>query len=112
MKPGSNVNTPCSLVRLEMSSTSGPMVPGLAFSRVVFPVARFLSSYFVLMRFPDGDGVWFLLHFAPFHGCTSESRERVLGARSYARGARLGSAGPTMGGRNAVGLSPLGRSWV
>src|ERR1700722_7543241 len=55
MKPGSKVNTPCSLVRLEMSSASGPMVPDTAFSRLVFPVARFLSSYFVLMSFSDGD---------------------------------------------------------
>jgi hypothetical protein len=37
-----------------MSSASGPMVPETAFSAVVFPVARFLSSYFVLMRFPTG----------------------------------------------------------
>src|SRR5580704_8894326 len=50
MKPGSNVNTPCSLVRFEMSSTSGPIVPEMAFSRLVFPVVRFLSSYFVLIR--------------------------------------------------------------
>src|SRR5580704_10362184 len=56
MKPGSKVNTPCSLVRLDMSSASGPMVPVMAFSGLVFPVARFLSSYFVLMRYYDGDG--------------------------------------------------------
>src|ERR1700716_1746111 len=54
MKPGSKVNTPCSLVRLEMSSASGPMVPVMAFITLVFPVARFLSSYFVLMRYSDG----------------------------------------------------------
>src|SRR5260370_33650938 len=57
MKPGSKVNTPCSLIRLEISSASGPMVPVMAFIRLVFPVARFLSSYFVLMRYSDGDGV-------------------------------------------------------
>src|SRR4030088_798329 len=56
MKPGSKVNTPCSLIRLEMSSASGPMVPVMAFITLVFPVARFLSSYFVLMRYSDGDG--------------------------------------------------------
>ena len=33
-----------------MSSTSGPMVPDSAVSSLVLPVARFLSSYFVLMR--------------------------------------------------------------
>src|ERR1700730_421462 len=56
MKPGSKVNTPCSLIRLEMSSASGPMVPVMAFITLVFPLARFLSSYFVLMRYSDGDG--------------------------------------------------------
>src|SRR4030088_3546307 len=54
MKPGSKVNTPCSLIRLEMSSASGPMDPVMAFITLVFPVARFLSSYFVLMRYSDG----------------------------------------------------------
>src|ERR1700691_5327613 len=83
MKPGSKVNTPCSLVRLDMSSDSGPMVPETAFSGVVFPVARFLSSYFVLMRFPDG---WSALGSAALHGRTSESREHALGrARRRAR---------------------------
>src|SRR5260370_42703745 len=57
MKPGSNVKTPCSLIKWEMSSASGPMVPAMAFSGLVFPVARFLSSYFVLMRYSDGDGL-------------------------------------------------------
>src|SRR6202161_424485 len=83
MKPGSNVNTPCSLVRLEMSSASGPMVSETAFRRVVFPVARFFSSNFVLMRFSDG---WFALGSAALHGRTSESREHFLGrARGRAR---------------------------
>src|SRR5580700_8103546 len=50
MNPGSKVKTPWSLVRFEMSSTSGPIVPEMAFSRLVFPVERFLSSYFVLIR--------------------------------------------------------------
>src|SRR5258708_16111501 len=50
MNPGSKVKTPWSLVRFEMSSTSGPIVPETAFSRLVFPVVRFLSSYFVLIR--------------------------------------------------------------
>src|ERR1700681_4591310 len=75
MKPGSKVNTPCSLVRLEMSSASGPMVPETAFRGVVFPVARFFSSNFVLMRFSDG---WFALGSAALHGRTSESREHFL----------------------------------
>src|SRR6202166_1825348 len=75
MKPGSKVNTPCSLVRLEMSSASGPMVPETAFRRVVFPVARFFSSNFVLMRFSDG---WFALGSAALHGRPSESREHFL----------------------------------
>src|ERR1700676_4353890 len=83
MKPGSKVNTPCSLVRLEMSRPSGPMVPETAFRRVVFPVARFFSSNFVLMRFSDG---WFALGSAALHGRTSESREHFLG-RARTRGA-------------------------
>src|SRR5271156_3520332 len=53
MNPGSKVNTPCSLVRFEISSASGPMVPETAFIGVVLPVARFLSSYFVLMLCSD-----------------------------------------------------------
>src|ERR1700734_4252314 len=57
MNPGSNVNMPCSLTRLEMSRASGPIVPETAFRALVLPVARFLSSYFVLMRLSDG-GVW------------------------------------------------------
>src|SRR6202051_474328 len=83
MKPGSKVNTPCSLVRLEMSSASGPMVPETAFRRVVFPVARFFSSNFVLMRFSDG---WFALGSAALHGRTSESREHSL-TRARTQGA-------------------------
>src|SRR3984957_16003789 len=86
MKPGSNVNTPCSLVKLEMSSASGPMVPETAFRRVAFPVARFLSSYFVLMRFSDG---LFALGSAALHGRTSESREHGLTACARARLAAL-----------------------
>src|ERR1700684_3390597 len=50
MNPGSEVKTPGSLVRFEISSTSGPIVPEMAFSWLVFPVDRFLSSYFVLIR--------------------------------------------------------------
>src|ERR1700680_1111551 len=89
MKPGSKVNTPCSLVRLEMSSASGPMVPETAFRRVVFPVARFFSSNFVLMRFSDG---WFAFRIRslprPYIGIkgallrarTNSRRARTLGA--------------------------------
>src|SRR5277367_6128915 len=54
MNPGSKVNTPCSLSRLEMSRASGPIVPETAFIGLVLPVARFMSSYFVLMRLSDG----------------------------------------------------------
>src|SRR5882672_7755588 len=84
MKPGSKVNTPCSLIRFEMSSASGPMVPVMAFIRLVFPVARFLSSYFVLMRYSDGDGFG-AFRPAALHGRTSESRERIPSARLHAR---------------------------
>src|SRR5580692_10544799 len=92
MNPGSKVNTPCSLVRFEMSSASGPIVPETAFSEVVFPVARFLSSYFVLMRCSDR-GVWvdlwgFVYDPAALHGRTSESRERPpnrAGSREHTR---------------------------
>src|ERR1700727_2820828 len=92
MNPGSKVNTPCSLVRFEMSSASGPIVPETAFSGVVFPVARFLSSYFVLMRCSDR-GVWvdlwgFVYDPAALHGRTSESRERPpnrAGSRIHTR---------------------------
>src|ERR1700722_7543344 len=81
MKPGSKVNTPCSLVRAEISRASGPMVPETAFSEVVFPVARFLSSYFVLMRCSDGDVWGFVYDPAALHGRTSESREPNLKPR-------------------------------
>src|SRR5450631_2969401 len=53
MKPGSNVKTFRSLVKFEILITSGPMVPDIESSWVDLPVARFLSSYFVLMRFSD-----------------------------------------------------------
>src|ERR1700723_1164582 len=56
MKPGSKVKTPCSFVRLEMLITSGPIVPEMASNWLVFPVVRFLSSYFVLIRVSDGSG--------------------------------------------------------
>src|ERR1700677_3755682 len=52
MNPGSNVNTPRSRVRCEMSRHSGPMVPASAFSSAVLPEERFFSSYFVPMRLP------------------------------------------------------------
>src|SRR5258707_13122691 len=85
MKPGSKVNTPCSLIRFEMSSASGPMVPVMALIRLVFPLARFLCSYFVLMRYPDADG---LGAFSPaaLHARTSESTQRIPTARLHARG--------------------------
>src|SRR6202453_2811064 len=91
MKPGSKVNTPCSLVRAEISRASGPMVPETAFSEVVFPVARFLSSYFVLMRCSDGDVCGFVYDPAALHGRTSESREPILKPRKPARCSRTGT---------------------
>src|ERR1700722_16240809 len=52
MNPGSNVNTPRSRVRCEISRHSGPMVPASAFSEAVLPEERFFNSYFVPMLLP------------------------------------------------------------
>src|ERR1700727_2849278 len=52
MNPGSNVKTPRSRVRCEMSRHSGPMVPASAFSGAVLPEERFFNSYFVPMLLP------------------------------------------------------------
>src|SRR6202022_1551217 len=81
MKPGSKVNTPCSLVRLEMSIASGPMVPARAFIRLVLPVARFLSSYFVLMRYSDGMVFRPRSLARPFIGIKGAYRSRARAAR-------------------------------
>src|SRR6202020_283897 len=78
------VKTPCSLVRLEMSSASGPMVPETAFNTLVFPVARFLSSYFVLMRLSD-EGLGSLKDPQP---CTAVHRNQ--GSASKARASERG----------------------
>src|SRR5882672_9806191 len=86
-----------------MSSASGPMVPGMAFIRLVFPVARFLSSYFVLMRYSDGDGFGAFrprslarpsigikgAHSKRAPSCTQRQLER---ARTSSRSARLTSS--------------------
>src|ERR1700733_8417074 len=52
MNPGSNVKTPRSRVRCEISRHSGPMVPASAFSEAVLPEERFFNSYFVPMLLP------------------------------------------------------------
>src|ERR1700690_3042592 len=77
MNPGSKVNTPCSLVRFEISSASGPMVPETAFIGVVLPVVRFLSSYFVLMRCSDRGGLGG--SFMTPQGCTAVHRNQGSG---------------------------------
>ena len=46
MNPGSKVNTPCSFNSGAMLMTSGPMVPELASSCVIFPVVWFLHFVF------------------------------------------------------------------
>src|SRR6267142_486028 len=83
MNPGSNVKTFRSLVKWEMLITSGPMVPDIDSSSADLPVARFFSSYFVLMPFSDGivRSIW---NFAALHGRTGESRacgQRAGGGR-------------------------------
>src|SRR5450631_1806980 len=67
MNPGSNVKIFRSLVKLEMLTSSGPMVPDLESSCVDLPVARFFSSYFVLMRFSDR--LWYV-QYATRQPCT------------------------------------------
>src|SRR4029077_12255651 len=88
MKPGSKVNNACSLVRLDMSSASGPMVPAMAFSGLVFPAARFLSSYFVLMRYSDGDGLGSFRPRSlarPYIGVKGAALKRATAGRRRAR---------------------------
>src|ERR1700694_3782722 len=86
MKPGSKVNIPCSLVRLEMSSASGPMVPEMAFIRLVLPVVRFLSSYFVLMRYSDGMVFGPRSLARPFIGIKGAQRSRARARAGTAQG--------------------------
>src|SRR5271163_2903282 len=89
MKPGSKVNTPWSLVKFEMLSTSGPIVPEMASNWLVFPVARFLSSYFVLIRCIRR--ISFVCSNCPaLHGRKTESSRRVA-SRDPTRTARRDS---------------------
>src|SRR6266403_563388 len=107
MNPGSNVKTFISLVKWEMLITSGPMVPDMESSCVDLPVARFFSSYFVLMRFSDGmiPSIW---NPAELHGRSGESR--AAGEARAASCARrvVGDAlraGPPSGRRRISGPS-------
>src|SRR5271154_6239943 len=108
MKPGSKVKTPWSLVRFEILSTSGPIVPEMASSWLVFPVVRFFSSYFVLIRL-----VRSVSSFAAPQPCTAVHRNQVSASRAQARppakGARearhnaaCGELGLGLGGRRVL----------
>src|SRR5260370_22926830 len=79
-----------------MLSTSGPMVPDMESSSVDLPLARFFSSYFVLMRFSDGmvPSIW---NSAGLHGRTGESR---AGAGCARRAARCAAADRQRNGRS------------
>src|SRR6202012_1596091 len=67
-----------------MSRTSGPIVPEMAFSWLVLPVVRFLSSYFVLIRLSDSY-LFRLFQAAALHGRTTESSACVAEARTSSR---------------------------